>query len=100
VTGTLTHGESVTRATVDVVKERELIYPRPAEKSLAVTRESVDGACPECGAMQLQRYPVLAAGGWFDVVKCQACLRSVSRERGPLHGPIALYSSLLPEARG
>jgi len=41
----------------------------------------VDGTCPECGAAELRQYPVLAADGWFQVVKCQRCLRSVSRER-------------------
>ena len=40
----------------------------------------VDGACPECGARELRRYPLLAADGWFDVVKCQRCLASASRE--------------------
>jgi vanillate/4-hydroxybenzoate decarboxylase subunit D len=38
------------------------------------------GACPECGAEDLFEYPVLAAAGWFTVVKCQRCLCSVSRE--------------------
>jgi hypothetical protein len=41
----------------------------------------VDGVCPECGAAALCQYPVLAADGWFQVVKCQQCLCSVSRER-------------------
>jgi hypothetical protein len=39
----------------------------------------VDGECPECGAAALARYPVLSAGGWFEAVKCQRCLASVSR---------------------
>lgn len=77
-----------------------MIYPRPQEKTLTVEREPVDGACPECGAEELQRYPVLGSGGWWDVVRCQACLHDVERERGPLHGPIQLYSSLLPGAKG
>ena len=41
----------------------------------------VEGTCPECGRAELQRYPVLSADGWFEVVKCQRCLASVSRER-------------------
>lgn len=77
-----------------------MIYPRPTELTLSVERESVDGTCPECGSNVLQRYPVLAEGGWFDVVKCQDCLYSLERERGPLLGPISVYSSLLPSARG
>jgi vanillate/4-hydroxybenzoate decarboxylase subunit D len=75
-----------------------VIYPRPTTKTVSVEREPVDGACPRCGAAELQRYPVLAETGWFDVVKCQACLHSVSRERGPLLGPVQVYSSLLADA--
>lgn len=45
----------------------------------AVTREPVDGRCPACGAADLARYPVLGAGGWFEVVKCQRCLTSLER---------------------
>lgn len=43
-------------------------------------REPVLGACPECQAAELMRYPVLSFGGWFIAVKCQACLATVSRE--------------------
>jgi vanillate/4-hydroxybenzoate decarboxylase subunit D len=39
----------------------------------------VDGVCQECGAGELRQYPILAADGWFEVVKCQRCLASVSR---------------------
>ena len=46
-----------------------------------VERQPVTGECPECGAAALARYPVLAEGGWYEVVKCQACLASVARER-------------------
>jgi N-methylhydantoinase B len=45
----------------------------------AVQREAVEGACPECASCSLERYPVLGDGGWFVVVKCQACLASLSR---------------------
>ncbi len=50
------------------------------ETFAAVERQPVSGACPECGAQTLMKYPVLALGGWFMAVKCQACLASVSRE--------------------
>lgn len=58
-------------------------------------RTPVEGRCPRCGAEELRRYPVNSEGGWFDVVKCQRCLCSVSRERGPRLGPIQLLSDLL-----
>jgi hypothetical protein len=45
-----------------------------------VARQPVEGECPECGARDLARYPVLGTGGWFQVVKCQRCLHSVERE--------------------
>ena len=48
---------------------------------LVVTREPVEGTCPECGHAELRRYPVLSDGGWLLAVKCQYCLHSISRER-------------------
>ena len=47
---------------------------------LSVPREPVAVTCPECGAREVSRYPVLSEGGWFLVEKCQACLASISRE--------------------
>ncbi|MBB4689206.1 hypothetical protein [Amycolatopsis jiangsuensis] len=47
---------------------------------------------PGSSAADFRRYPVLSEGGWFTVVKHQKTLRSVSRERGPLLGPIVLTS--------
>jgi len=67
-------------------------FVRPEEEFLYVEREPVAGACPACGAAALARYPVLSEGGWWDVVKCQDCLTSVERRRGPLRGPISLLS--------
>lgn len=67
-------------------------YPRPKEPRISVEREPVEGKCPECGGGPLQRYPVLSEGGWWDVVKCHACLFSVSREPGPRLGKIELLS--------
>jgi hypothetical protein len=49
------------------------------QSGVTPVKEPLAGACPECGAEELARYPVLAAGGWFEVVKCQRCLHSVSR---------------------
>ncbi|MEQ8496752.1 MAG: hydantoinase B/oxoprolinase family protein, partial [Gammaproteobacteria bacterium] len=57
-------------------------------------RESVTGACPACGAQALARYPVLSEGGWYRVLKCQACLAAVERVADDA-GPIALKSRLV-----
>lgn len=48
-------------------------------KQVFVEKAPVAGACPECGAHALMRYPALSAGGWFQVTKCQDCLASVDR---------------------
>ena len=70
-------------------------YPRPHEPAVTVTKERVEGTCPVCGADALAKYPVLSEGGWFQVVKCQNCLHSVSRERWSRLGDIALLSDSL-----
>jgi hypothetical protein len=67
-------------------------------KTLAVERIPVEGSCPICGGSDLQRYPVMSEGGWFDVVKCQDCLNSIERIPGPLLGPTHVYSELLENA--
>jgi hypothetical protein len=70
-------------------------HPRPQDQYLYVERTDVDGACPECGAEELQQYPVLGEGGWWMVTKCQNCLYSVERERQGLFGSISLISDQL-----
>lgn len=65
-------------------------YPRPTERYVVVPRKPVTGECPECGSTDLKAYPVLSEGGWWDVTKCQACLRSVERVPGPLLGSIEM----------
>lgn len=67
-------------------------HPRPTQKFLTVERSVVEGSCPRCGAAELQAYPVLSEGGWFDVVKCAACLASIERKPGPKLGPVQLLS--------
>lgn len=67
-------------------------FPRPTELRLSVPREEVEGTCPACGAADLKAYPVLSEGGWFQVVKCQSCLASTSREPWNLLGSITLLS--------
>ena len=54
-------------------------FPRPSEPFVTVEREPVSGFCPECGAHDLKRYPVLSENGWEIATKCQHCLHSVER---------------------
>jgi vanillate/4-hydroxybenzoate decarboxylase subunit D len=61
-------------------------FPRPDQPYLSVERTPVQGRCPECGGGNLAEYPVLSEGGWWNVRKCQDCLASLQRERGPLFG--------------
>jgi len=71
------------------------VFARPAEAAPVQAREPVAGVCPECGAEDLRRYPVLSEGGWFLVVKCQACLCSLSREPWRRLGHVELLSDAL-----
>ena len=70
-----------------------IAHPRPAEPTVSVHREPVEGDCPQCTSAQLQADPVLTEGGWFDVVRCANCLHDVSREPGPLLGPSNPWST-------
>ena len=72
-------------------------FMRPTTATVSVEREKLEGTCPECGESQLSSYRVLSEGGWWDVTKCQSCLASIKREKGPLLGPIAPFSSSLFE---
>ncbi|MBF6339284.1 hypothetical protein IU450_25815 [Nocardia abscessus] len=66
-----------------------------APTPLEVNREPRDGTCPRCGAAELRAYPVVAEQGWVQVVKCQQCLHSVSREPWHRLGPIQLLADLV-----
>lgn len=70
-------------------------FPRPTEVAPVQAREAVAGTCPACGADTLQRYPVLSEGGWYQVVKCAACLHSVSREKWHRLGHVQLMTDTL-----
>lgn len=59
---------------------------------ISVERVDVEGSCPSCGADALSGYPVLSEGGWYQIVKCQRCLTSLSREPWTLLGPVSLTS--------
>ena len=74
-------------------------YQRPEERFLDVERQVVKGTCPGCGSHDVKAYPVLSDGGWWDVRKCQSCLVSLSRERGPRFGSIEPLTALLPTSR-
>jgi NMD protein affecting ribosome stability and mRNA decay len=65
------------------------------DTELEPVKVRVEGTCPECAGVDLRRYPVLGAEGWFEVVKCQQCLASVSRERWHRLGWIRLPEDAL-----
>ena len=67
-------------------------FPRPQDPAPVQAREVVSGACPECSAEALARYPVLSEGGWYMVVKCGQCLHSVSREKWHRLGHVRLMT--------
>ena len=67
----------------------------PPDTELEPVKVRIDGSCPECEGTDLRTYPVLAADGWFEVVKCQQCLASVSRERWHRLGWIRLPEDAL-----
>lgn len=75
------------------------VYQRPEELFPVQEKEPVAGDCESCGAEALRRYPVLSEGGWFMVVKCQACLHSKSRERWNRLGHIQLATDAIPHPR-
>jgi vanillate/4-hydroxybenzoate decarboxylase subunit D len=63
-------------------------FARPQELFVHQEREPVAGVCPECGAQDLKKYPVLSENGWEIATKCQACLCSVERTKWNRLGPI------------
>jgi hypothetical protein len=65
-------------------------FSRPTEPTLSVTRVPVPGSCAACSLSDLRSYPVLTEDGWFNVIKCQGCLHTVSREPGPRLGGVDL----------
>jgi len=76
------------------------MFIRPDTLTVAITPAPRPGKCPECQAEQLAAYRVLSEGGWWDVVKCRACLASIERRRGPLLGALSeAVQSLIPGSR-
>lgn len=74
------------------------VFQRPEELFPVQQKEPVEGACSACGTEELRRYPVLSEGGWFMVVKCQACLHSESREKWNRLGHIVLHTDTIPQS--
>jgi hypothetical protein len=70
-------------------------FPRPETLTVSVEREPVSGTCPQCGAEDLARYPVISEKGWEIATKCQSCLVSVDREPGNRLGPVTLLTESL-----
>ena len=67
-----------------------MTFMRPQEPFVYVVKEPVEATCPECGSTDVARYPVVSEKGWELVVKCQACLYSLEREKWHRLGPIQL----------
>lgn len=61
-------------------------FPRSNETRLYSPRETLDRECSGCGSVRAAAYRVLSEGGWWDVVKCQDCLKSLERVRAPRLG--------------
>jgi hypothetical protein len=67
-------------------------FQRPVTPTVSVEREPASGTCPECGADELARYPVISERGWEIATKCQNCLASVHREPWNRLGPVVLLT--------
>lgn len=72
-----------------------LTYTRPTEKFIFIKKEDVAAQCPQCKSTNIKKYPVFANSGWYQVVKCQDCLYSLEREKGPRYGVIGLVSDFM-----
>jgi hypothetical protein len=53
----------------------------------------MDRDFPGATVDEFAKYPVLSEGGWFQVVKHQPSLKSVSRTPWTLLGPVSLTSA-------
>tara|TARA_R110002096_G_scaffold99108_7_gene219804 strand:- start:4006 stop:4233 length:228 start_codon:yes stop_codon:yes gene_type:complete len=71
------------------------LFSRPEDPTPRQAREPVAGACAQCGAEDLMRYPVLSEGGWYIAVKCQQCLHSHSREKWTRLGHVSMLTDNL-----
>jgi hypothetical protein len=58
-----------------------LVFPRPTEQFLSVTREETTETCPRCGSDDVRRYPLADHIGPRIATKCQSCFHALSIER-------------------
>lgn len=72
-----------------VYLEREPV----AEDELRAAGVDIDAQFPGSSIDDFRKYPVLARGGWFMVIKHMPTLTSVVREPWDLLGPVRLTSS-------
>ena len=60
-----------------------MLFGRPEEPELTVTRTDLDETCPACGGTAVQGYPLLEVTGWCLVARCADCLHVLRREPSP-----------------
>lgn len=70
-------------------------FPRPQQGRLYVNRQPIDGQCLRCGSIELAAYRALSEGGWWNVLKCQSCLYSISRTPASALGSFVPLGSTL-----
>jgi hypothetical protein len=60
-----------------------MLFGRPTDTELSVTRTDLDETCPACGSEAVQGYPLLEVTGWCLVARCSDCLHVLRREPSP-----------------
>ncbi|GEL21480.1 hypothetical protein PSU4_04340 [Pseudonocardia sulfidoxydans NBRC 16205] len=60
-----------------------MLFGRPEEPTLSVTRTPLHETCPECGGTGVDGYPMLDLRGWCLVARCLDCLHVLRREPSP-----------------
>ncbi|UNK46072.1 hypothetical protein [Arthrobacter sulfonylureivorans] len=72
-------------------------HPRPAQHLLETEKAESAQRCSHCPASEVRQYRVLSEGGWWNVAKCQTCLRSIARTPAPIFGsykPLGLVPAI------
>jgi len=60
-----------------------MLFGRPGETELSVTRTDLDETCPSCESGAVHGYPLLEVTGWCLVARCADCLHVLRREPSP-----------------